>query len=123
MPASTPVKLVFVGGFSEREAFEANCRGCLSHVLVEVEDRFFPVFFYDPIRLRQDLETMTANGSPFLAEPGMIVVPEITLEAMQTAAERIYGEGFFEHLRPVSKQDLAESDPFIWPPRPRSSAV
>ncbi len=123
MPHGTPAKLVFVCGFTERDAFEAHCRGYRSHVLVEVDDQLYPVFFYDPVRLQQELQASTAKGDPYVAEPGMIVVPEITLAAMQTAVEKVHKEGFFEHLRPVTETDLAESDPFIWPPKPRHSST
>ena len=35
--------------------------------------------FYDPVRLQQDLEEEVKAGRPLIAEPGMIVIPEITL--------------------------------------------
>lgn len=99
-------RLHFEYGFDEREAFEAHSRGFRSHVTVEFEngDRF-PVFFYDPITLAQDVEREASRGIPCVAEPGMIVIPEITLENMRSAVARVIAEGFFDHVRPVPKPE------------------
>jgi hypothetical protein len=113
-PAS---KLLFVQEFSEREASEARDRGYLSHVLVEVDGRdLYPVFFYDPIRLRQDLEASAKTGRPYVADPGMIVLPDITIEAMEAAVRGLCAEGFFKHLVPVTKDCLDKANPYSWPP-------
>ena len=110
-------KLIFACGFSEREAFEARDRGVLSHVLVEIcGELLYPVYFYDPCRLAQELDIDTEHGTPFLAEPGMIVLPEITVEAMESAVERLYQSRFFNYLTPVSRERLATADPYQWPP-------
>jgi hypothetical protein len=116
----TPLRstqLVFVCDFSEREAAEARDRGCLSHVLVEINgDRLYPVFFYDAIRLGQDLSTSAEHGEPFVAETGMIVLTEVTIEAMESAVERLFHHGFFNYLTPISRDRLASADPYCWPP-------
>jgi len=122
MTTKPPVqaKLMFVIPFCDRQAFEAHGRGYLSHVCVDVEGQLYPVFFYDPIRLSQDLQTNDENGRPFLADAGMIVVSEITLETMQNAIQHLYVEGFFNRFVPITYQQLAlasSADPYSWPPR------
>ncbi len=110
-------KLRFAQEFSELDAFEARGRGFLSHVMVELEKGFlYPVCFYDVVRLRQDLEESSKHGRPFIADPGMIVVQEISLETMEHAIERLWDEGFFEHLTPVTPEDVASGSPYQWPP-------
>jgi len=118
MPDLAPVaKLVFVGAFSEREAVEAQDRGYLSHVLAEIDGvRLYPVVFYDPVRLQQDLEESARHGRAFVADPGLIVLPDITLEAMRAAVQRLAQEGFFERLVPVSRERLREANGYRWPP-------
>lgn len=70
--------------------------------MVELEDgRKYPLFFYDPIRLAQDLETEVAQGLPFVAEPFMIVVPEITEAAMRTAISLLHKRGWFNEHNPI----------------------
>jgi len=100
-PATRP-KLEFEGGFDEREAFEARARGHRSHVCVVLSGgERYAVAFYDPVRLQQDLEEETAAGHACIADPGMIVLPEITLEHMQRAVEQLVDQGYFDSLRPI----------------------
>ena len=114
---SLTIKLVFAREFSERAAFEARDRGYLSHVVVEINGQnLYPVVFYDPIRLQQDLEESARHGRPFVADPGMIVVSDITMDAMQEAVQRLYQEGYFNYLVPVNRDSLINGDPYSWPP-------
>ena len=116
--STTTAKVVFAPCVTEREILEARDRGYLSHVMVKVDDHLYPIYFYDPVRLRQDLEESAKHGSPILAEPGMIVLPEITLDAMENAVQLLCQQGFFDHFVPLTSEQLAnmKTDPFPWPP-------
>ena len=104
MIANRKPELIFEGGFDEREEAECRDRGYRSHVWVELAngDRY-PAVFYDPVRLRQDLETEFKAGNPCIGEPGLIVVPEVTRKNMEKAICRLVVEGFFESFRPVTQ--------------------
>jgi hypothetical protein len=54
-----------------------------------------PIFFFDPVRLRQELEMLSSQGRPVVAEAGMVVVPEVTREAIRTAIELLFADGYF----------------------------
>lgn len=96
-------ELIFEGGFDEREEMEARDRGYRSHVSVELSNgEQYSVVFYDVERLQQDLEVETKAGIPYIAEPGLIVLPEVTRKNMETAVSRLIEEGFFEALRPAT---------------------
>ena len=96
-------RLVFAYEFDEQAAYEAEGRGYLSHAFVELCDGSrYPVVFYDPVRLQQDLDDEVAAGNPFIAEPGMVVVPDVTLENMKKAVTKLFQEGFFSNFRPIS---------------------
>jgi hypothetical protein len=111
-------QLRFTKEFTDLDAYEAQVRGYLSHVFVELDEGLlYPVFFYDPVRLQQDLEEGGKHGRPYIGDPGMIVVPEITLEAMRNTIEQLAEEGFFEHLTSVTKEDLVSGDTYRWPPQ------
>ena len=98
---------------------EARNRGYLSHVLADFGDgRLFPLFFYDLVRLRQDLEERVKHNIDFIADPGIVVVQEISLKAMQHVIEQLYEEGFFDHIVPITEVELASSNPYQWPPNP-----
>lgn len=96
-----PPKLIFEHGFSEQDADEAEARGYLSQVTVDFGDgRQYPVVFYDAIRLQQDLELEAKQGTPYVADPGMIVLDTVTLENMQKAVRELSRVGFFSRLVP-----------------------
>ncbi len=98
-------RLVFKYPFDEAAAYDAEARGYLPYSSVELSNGArYPVVFYDPVRLQQDLEVEVGEGRAFIAEPGMIVVPEVTLARMQHAIERLLQEGFFDSLRSESEQ-------------------
>jgi hypothetical protein len=100
MIANHKPELIFEGEFDEREAMESRDRGYRSHVWVELgKGRRYPVVFYDAARLPQDLEVESRSGNSFIAEPGLIVLPEVTREYMEKAVCKLAEEGFFESLR------------------------
>ena len=102
MIASRKPELVFQGGFDQREAMECRDRGYRSHVCVKFSTgECYPVVFYDPIRLQQDLDDEAKIGNAFIAEPGLIVVPEVTLDYMHKAVLQLAENGFFDSLRPA----------------------
>ncbi len=95
-------KLTFQTPFDERAQFEAASRGYLSTVRVQLEDgATYEVVFYDHVRLGQDLEEEVSSGRMCVADPGMIVLPEVTLENIRTAVGRLALEGYFDSLRPL----------------------
>jgi hypothetical protein len=98
-------RLVFKYPFDEATARDAEARGYLAYAAVELNNgKRYPVVFYDPVRLQQDLEVEASEGRAFIAEPGMIVVPEVTLARMQDAIERLFQNGFFDSLRSEPEQ-------------------
>jgi hypothetical protein len=99
MVARHSPKIVFKHPFDEAAAYEAGARGYLGYAAVEMSDGTrSPVVFYDPVRLQQDLEVEANEGRAFIAEPGMIVIPEVTLGRMQDAIDRLFHSGFFDAL-------------------------
>ncbi len=89
--------------FDEQSEFEMPSRGYLSHSLVQLADGTrYPVFFIDPVRLSQELEILRQSGLAFFAEVNTIVLPEVTVEAIQNVVEELAEQGFFQHLKPLS---------------------
>ena len=93
-------RIIFPDGFDERATFELPLKGWLS-VHVELEDGYrYPVYFSDPVRLQQDLMEQVENGEPCFAEPGLIILPEVTLENINKAVQYLYQQRFFAFLKP-----------------------
>ena len=92
-------RVIFPEGFDERAASEARVKGWLS-AQVELEDGCrYAVYFSDPIRLQQDLAEAVESGRPCFAEPGLIILPEATVEAIQDAVQFLWKQGFFAYLK------------------------
>ena len=102
MPLRDYPRLIFKEEFDDRFAFEVAQKGWCGIAVVELPngDRR-EVFFYDPVRLAQDLEVGMRSGEPFIAEPGLIVIPEVTLTYMNEAVNRLFDKGYFESLTPI----------------------
>lgn len=85
-------------------------KGCRSDGIVSLSDgKSYSVYFIDPIRLQQDIEAEVEIGSPFLASPGLIVLPELTRNAMENAIVQLWKQGYFDALKPIT--ELKKSHP------------
>jgi hypothetical protein len=90
---------------------ETPMKGCRSDGIVLCGDgKAYSVYFIDPIRLEQDLEAEVECGSPFLAPPGLIVLPELTKSAMENAIALLWKQGYFDALKPLSEVEESHQD-------------
>lgn len=92
-------KLILPDYFDERAEAEALMKGYISGARVQLENGArYSVYFIDPVRLKQDLESETESGRPYIAEPGMIVLNEITISNIEQVLASLAEEKFFERL-------------------------
>ncbi len=97
-------RIILPEGFDERDECEMPLRGCLSNALVELESgEQYAVDFIEPVRLAQDLVEYGRSGIPCYAEPGLIIIPEVTLSTIQEAVNYLYHQGFFKQFKPVNR--------------------
>jgi hypothetical protein len=95
-------KLILPDHFDERSKDEAHSKGYLSGALVQLENGdSYSVYFIDPVRLRQDLDAEVELGRPYIAEPGIVVIPEITVEKIESVLGRLLSDRFFDNLKPL----------------------
>jgi hypothetical protein len=96
MNATETFQVVFPEWYDERGEWEAKTKGWLQGVEVRFANgEAYALFFYDPVRLAQDLETDTKHGRPFIAHSGMIVVPEITREVILEVIGNLVDDEYF----------------------------
>lgn len=99
MKTHSAPRVLFPAGFDERTALETSLKGWLG-AQVEFDDGCrYAVYFSDPTRLQQDVDEALQHGRPCFAEPGLIVVPEVTVQAIQDAVQFLWKQGFFAFLR------------------------
>lgn len=90
--------MIFEGGFTERDEFETPSKGYRPDGIVILPDkRRFSVYFYDPVRLQQDLFV-----EKIIAEVGLIVIEEVTREKMEEAVQKLYEIKYFDSLVPIA---------------------
>jgi hypothetical protein len=101
--AAAPFTIHYPEDFDAREEYEMPLKGYFSGVTVELADGArYALFFYDPVRLGQDLAAAPRSGRAYLAEPNMVVVPEVTPAAIHEAIAGLVRDGFFGHLKPLA---------------------
>ncbi len=99
-------KLTFKYGWDDKDDEETSMKGYRSDGIVQCsEGEMYPVYFIDPIRLQQDLEAEEELGSAFLAEPGLIILPEVTREAMENVVRQLWEQGYFDSLKPLKPEE------------------
>ena len=92
-------RVLWPAGFDERAVVKTPLKGWLS-ATVELDDGCrYAVYFSDPMRLQQDLEEAVRHGKPCFAEPGLIIVPEVTVQAIQDTVQFLWKQGFFASLK------------------------
>jgi len=103
LKTDTYPRIIWPEDFDDRAAYEIEMKDWLGGVKVELaEGLIYSLFFFDPVRLKQDLESMVALGRPCLDEPGLIVVPSVTVENIEKSVTFLARRDYFSHLRPNS---------------------
>lgn len=99
----TGCRVHFPPEYDERGEWEAEGKGYLQGVRVELPDgSVYPLYAYDPVRLAEDLESDVKWGRGAVAEPGLVVVPEVTRATIVKVAEQLARAGYFGHLKPLT---------------------
>src|SRR5262249_39516917 len=94
--SASSVRLLFTCEMDERAEWEIKQKGFFEHVLAHLPDgKTVRVCFWEPVRLSQELEDYLKWGKRCLAEPGMIIIPEVTVPNMEAAVKELYEQDFF----------------------------
>lgn len=92
-------RVIFPDDFGEKEFFEMTYKG-YANVDVELENGCcYKVYFSDPVRLQQDLEEDSALGRPFIAQPGLVILKEVTVDLIESSVKFLFEEGFFDSFQ------------------------
>src|SRR5438477_13100247 len=100
--------------FDERDEAEMTMKGHLSNVVVRLADGArYELHFIDPARLSRELELDARAGTPYFAEPGLIVLPEVTLPAVRSTIERLAAGRYFGYLKPLGPESPSPANGHI----------
>ena len=96
-----PFTLSFPEGYDAQAEFEAPFRGYLTDVIVQFDDGSrHRLSFIDPARLEQNLAANVQMGRAYYAETGLVILPEVSTEAIQKAVHGLWEDGFFTRCDP-----------------------
>jgi hypothetical protein len=76
----------------EDYASELESKGWFSGARIAVTERRYQINFYDLARLTQEIESDFERGQIFF-EPNLVIVPSVTRDHMERAAEELVQSG------------------------------
>ncbi len=100
MEAAGYPQIIWDRELDEYSCGEMQARGYARLDIAATEAVTYSLYFSDPVRLQQDLEVLVADGYPCFDEPGLVVIPEITVENIEKAVAFLWSRDFFSHLQP-----------------------
>ena len=103
-------RIIFPEGFDERAAFETPLKGWLKAQIELADGGRYAVYFSDPIRLQHDVDEAVKSAKPCFAEPGLIIVPEVTVQTIQDAVQFLWKQGFFASLKAEQGEGVGVND-------------
>lgn len=99
--ATEPYTLIFPEWYDERAEFETPHKGFLNDVVVQTPTgNRYRLFFSDPVRLQQTLDADAKRGRAYFTEPGLVVLPQVTSDAIRAAVAGLWREGYFDYVKP-----------------------
>jgi hypothetical protein len=87
--------------YDDRAEAEAPAKGYLSGVEINRSGERYRLYFIDPVRLQQTLEDDAKDGRPYFTEPNLVVLPEVTTQAIHEAVKGIVRDGYLEQMKPI----------------------
>jgi hypothetical protein len=100
---ATRFTILFPEWYDARCEQETPLKGYLPDVIVRLEDGLrYKLYFTDPVRLQQTLEDDMTAGRAYYTEPGLVIVPEVTTQAIQQAIHGLMRDGYFQSLKPIT---------------------
>src|SRR5690242_8918195 len=86
--------------FSEHDSLEMRAKGYINLRIAVAPGVSHTLYFTDPVRLGQDVDAELRQGYPCFDQPGLVIVPEVTVENIDKAVPYLWRSGFFSRLRP-----------------------
>ena len=102
-------RLVFPDGFTDRDEWEMARKGFVYAFLECQDGSRYQVMFIDPVRLSQDIEATLQSGQPYYYEFGQVVVPDVTVLAINKIIPLLVNEGYLERHLPVRESAANET--------------
>lgn len=73
-----------------------------------MQNKLFNIKVYDIIRLQQDYELEVETYGYYSVEPNLVLVKDVTKEEIEFVVRKLYGQKYFESLKPIDDKNLYE---------------
>lgn len=93
---------------TELAEFEASNKGYRNDIYVKILNDLFNIKVYDIVRLKQDFELESESYGYYSVEPNLIIVKEVTKEAIEFVVKKLYEQKYFESIKTVDDDKLVE---------------
>lgn len=95
-------RLVFAHDVDDRDIAPRGYRGDATVEFASGE--VFPLYFYEPTAVREELDGRTKwEFGRFVAEPGLVIIPEISVANMKSVVAQLIDIGYFAHYKPITE--------------------
>ncbi|HZF52542.1 MAG TPA: hypothetical protein VE093_28000 [Polyangiaceae bacterium] len=102
MRGHTGFRIIYPKDYHGQWEEECVFKGWLAGVKVRIEDdRVYALTFVDIHRLAQMLDDQVATGLAHYAEPGLVIVTELTRSNIEASIPHLVSEHFFDALCPI----------------------
>lgn len=93
--------VLFKSGFSKIDEFEMPLKGFRPDVVVQLPNgKYCKLYYYDTVRLNQELNSEAMHYfKNFIAEPGLVIVSNLTKEIIESSVNELFEIGYFDHLK------------------------
>lgn len=100
--SSDGYQIMFPSEYQGQWEEECAFKGWLSNVLVRFEEGgVYSITFVDLARLGQMLDDQREDGFSCYAEPGLVIVAEVSRVNMKAAVRELARDKFFDSLHPI----------------------
>ena len=85
-------------------------KGYRGDIYVKVNDEYFNLNVYDPVRLKQDFEHEYEEYGFFFSDPNLVIVPEVNRQEIVEIAKHLFKSKYFERIKPTSADEIKKLD-------------
>jgi hypothetical protein len=94
-------KILYPPNFGEGDEITMYDRGNFE-AIVEADSKKYKLLFRAIYHIAQDLRVYQTTGRPYFAKPGLVIVEDVNVETIEKAVVKLYTDGYFDSLMPMS---------------------
>ncbi len=83
--------------------FETESKGYFYGITIKIDNGLtYQINFYDPVRLKQDVDSEFESNTIFFYEENVVIIPRINIDYMVAAIEELWKRHLFDKMIPFT---------------------